>query len=226
MTERFSSPGMEFMRDLAANNTREWFQANKKRYERDFKLPGRALVAEVNEVLADISPDHITPPNRAISRINRDIRFSKDKTPYNTKLWAGFMDQTVAKGHSAGFYFGFDLHGLGIGCGAWMFPKEKLESLRGYFAATFDEYSAITASPAYEDYDPIAGEAYKRVPKPWPSDHPAAEMLKRKGLHTRRHFDISLVTSDALIPTIAEAFQAMEPLVAYLNRGLKGDRYP
>ena len=222
MTQRFSTAGMAFMRDLASNNTKAWFQENKKRYERDFKLPGRVLVAEVNEILAKVSPNHVTPPNKAISRINRDIRFSKDKTPYNAKLWAGFMDQTAPKGHSAGFYFGFDLEGFGIGCGAWMFPKEKLESMRSYFAATLDEYTAITAK-AFTAYEPMSGDAYKRVPKPWDSDHPAAELIKRKGIHTRRNFDVSLVTSDDILSTIEAEFRVMQPFVAYLNRGLQGD---
>lgn len=222
MTTTFPQAGLDFLRDLADNNSKEWFQANKKRYERDFKIPGRALIAAINDELESISPDHVTPPNKAVSRINRDIRFSKDKTPYHTKLWGSFMDASVPKSHGAGFYFGFDLESVGVGCGAWMFPKERLEGMRSYFAATQPEFDALLAAPSFAAYREISGDAYKRVPKPWPADHPAADLLKLKGIHTRRSFELSTITSPDFVPTIATEFAVMAPFVAYLSRGLAG----
>ena len=94
---------LAFLRDLDANNDRDWFQANKKRYERDLEAPGRALVEAVNARLEDLSPAHVTPPGKAINRINRDVRFSQDKTPYNVKLWAKFLPSDRPKGLGAGY---------------------------------------------------------------------------------------------------------------------------
>jgi uncharacterized protein (TIGR02453 family) len=221
MSYVFPVEGLTFLRDLAANNTKEWFQANKVRYERELKGPARELVAAVNEELARISPDHVTEPGKAVNRINRDIRFAKDKTPYNTKVWAGFHDQTAPKGASAGFYFGFGLEDAGVGAGAWMPQKERLASLRAHFAAHYQRYFAVVEEQGYAQlFEGGQSPRYKRVPAPYAADHPAASLLTLKGVHVSAPLDLGLVTSAELVPTIARYFRKLAPLVALLDEGL------
>lgn len=217
--ESFPEAGLNFLLALSANNNREWFQANKKAYERDLKKPARALVEAVNAELESISPRHVTPAGKAINRINRDIRFSKDKTPYNTNVWAAFLPQDMPKGQGAGFYVGFTADTLGVGCGAWSPDKERLACLRAHFAANLDAWNAMTSGP---DFAFVIGsrDAYKRVPKPYPADHPAAELLKLKGVHFKGELDPKLLTSKQLIPTIAQRFTQLAPVVAFLNQGM------
>ncbi len=219
MSTPFPEAGLAFLRDLDANNDKAWFHANKKRYERELKLPGRALVEAINQELEKISPGHVTPAAKAVNRINRDIRFSKDKTPYNVKLWAGFHDRTVPKGASAGFYFGFDLEEAGIGAGAWMPPKEYIAALRAHIASHHDTLEGILAALP-SDYGELAGEKYKRVPKPYAPDHPAGEWLKHKGFHIGKKVPLSLVTTNDFVPAVAQAFRELQPLVAFLGEGL------
>ncbi len=219
MTAPFPVAGLDFLRDLSANNTKAWFQANRKRYERELKLPGRALVDAVNCELSAISPSHVTPAGKAISRINRDIRFSKDKTPYNVKLWAGFHDTTRPKGASAGYYFGFGLDGAGVGAGAWMPPKEFIGPLRAHIAEHHAELEAVLAALPGE-YGELDGERYKRVPKPFPPDHPAGEWLKHKGFHIRKELPLELVATEDFVPAIGQAFRELKPLVDFLGAGL------
>ena len=138
------------------------------------------LADAVNDELADLSPEHMTPPAKAIRRINRDIRFSKDKTPYKTEIWGAYHDGTKTKGHSAGFYFGISPDGVGVGAGLWMMPREKLPGIRSYIAANGAEsFSPISKRSAPQ------GEKLKRVPKGFDADHPAGELLKHKGLFVK-----------------------------------------
>jgi uncharacterized protein (TIGR02453 family) len=219
----FPAAGLDFLRDLAANNEKEWFQANKARYERDLKVPTRELVAALNDELVRIAPDHVTDPAKAVNRINRDIRFSHDKTPYNTKVWAGFVNQTAPKGCSAGFYFGFGVDEAGVGAGIWMPPKDRLEALRAHFAAHYQRYYEVAERQGYaERFVGSQSPRYKRVPAPYAADHPAASLLTLKGVHVSALIDLGLLTSPELVPTIAETFEKLAPLVALLDEGLLG----
>ena len=137
---------LSFLRDLSDHNTKEWFHDNRKRYERELKGPARALAEAINEGLAAIAPDYVTPPNKALSRINRDIRFSKDKTPYNTHIWAAYVKQGVPKYESPGFYFAVRLDGVGIGGGAYMPPRDQQQSLRALIADAHPELTRILAT--------------------------------------------------------------------------------
>ena len=213
---------IQFLRDLSANNTKEWFQANKKRYEAELKQPARAIVAEVNAALGQLSPAHATEkPFKALNRINRDIRFSKDKTPYNTRVWAGYHNQTVPKGHGAGYYFGFSPDGFGIGCGAWAPPKDALANLRAHIAANHEQLkAALDALP--DGYGELDGDKLKRVPKPFDPDHPAGEWLKHKGFHTRIEFDVEEALRDDFVDLVLSHFGHMQPIVNFLDEGMAG----
>lgn len=211
---------LRFLEELAANNTRDWFDANRKRYERELKKPGRALVDEVNAALQDLAPAWVTPSGKAISRINRDIRFSKDKTPYNTKLWAGFHKQDAPKGGSAGYYFGLSPESCGVGCGAWMPPKPHIDRLRLHIADHHTELTGLLATLASQGFGPLEGDKYKRVPKAFDADHPAGEYLKHKGFHLRIELDPGLATTDAFVPEVARRFAQLKPLVDFLQAGL------
>ncbi len=220
MSTHIPAATIQFLADLDANNTKEWFAANKKRYENELKKPGRALAETVNERLRALSPAHARDvSHKALNRINRDIRFSKDKTPYNTRLWAGFHNQSAPKGASAGLFFGLSPESVGIGCGAWQPPKDALDRLRGHIA---DNHRALTdaigALP--EGYGPLDGDKLKRVPKPWTAEHPAAELLKHKGLHIRIELPPETATQADFADRILEHFQRLLPIVTFLDSGL------
>lgn len=223
MPFQFPEAGLQFLRDLAENNDKDWFSQNRQRYEDHVQAPARALVAAINEALLDIAPAHVTEPARALNRIHRDIRFSKDKTPYNTHLWATFSRSDVPRDRTAAFYIGISTDGCGVGAGVWMPPKDRMEALRTHIAANHEQLREIVEDPAFAaTYGPLAGEAYKRVPKPWPADHPAAAWLVLKGGHVRCELGPKLTTSPELIPTVAGHFARLAPLVAFMDDGLAG----
>jgi uncharacterized protein (TIGR02453 family) len=212
---------MSFLADLAENNHKDWFDANRKRYEHDLKVPARELIAAINEVLADLAPDYVTPPNKAIGRINRDIRFSRDKTPYNTHIWAAFMDQTAEKNQAAGFYVGIRLDEVGFGAGTWMPPKPAITRLRQRFADDYATFEQIL-TPLQDRYGALRGDAYKRVPKPWPADHPAAEWLKLKSPHLATTVAPTAATQPDFVEQVVGHFAELLPFVEFLSGGLRG----
>jgi len=222
LTYSFPQPAIDFLIDLEENNTKEWFQANKKRYERTLKAAAREFVSEVNEAMEAVSPAHATDaPHKRLSRINRDIRFSKDKTPYNTHVWAGFHASDAPRGSAAGYFVGLSPTGWGVGGGCWKPPAEAMDSLRSYIAARQSEFEAIISDPEFAAVFPeISGEKYKRVPKPWPADHPAGEWLKHKGIHTRCDAGGDLLTSEDLLAEIERRFRILKPFVDFLSAGL------
>lgn len=211
-----------FLRDLSANNSKVWFDANRKRYERDLKKPARELLAAINAELEAHAPDFVTPPGKAISRINRDIRFSKDKTPYNTHVWAAFMDQGADKRSAAGFYVSIRLDGVAVGAGCWMPPKPAINRLRARIA-TDHAHLADLLAPLTERYGPLRGDAYKRVPKPFPADHPAAGWLKLKSLHVAGELPPGCATEPDFVARVVGHIAELQPLTEFLAAGLRGD---
>lgn len=211
-----------FLADLAKNNHKEWFHANKKRYEAELKKPARAFVATLNERLGEVAPELVQDkPEKTLSRINRDIRFSKDKSPYNTHIWAGFGDTTRPKGQSAGFYVGVSPDSYGVGGGTWKIEKDRIVSMRAYIAEHHRALADIVSAPAFaSSYGELRGDAYKRVPKPFPADHPAAEWLKLKSIHVRTEGDVSLATQPGFVDRLVGHAADLMPLIRFLREGL------
>src|SRR5437667_10864035 len=102
MFPRFPTAGLEFLRALKRNNRRPWFLKHKEEYERSVKAP---MVEFVMALTHDLPDDYVADPAKAIFRIYRDVRFSKDKTPYKTHIAAHFPPRGVPRGSGAGFYF-------------------------------------------------------------------------------------------------------------------------
>mgnify|MGYP000347885152 CR=1 FL=1 len=161
----FTTEYIDFFKDLAKNNNKEWFHANKKRYENNVKKPFlnfvTALVAELNSIDKDI----IIEPKKCISRINRDIRFAKDKTPYNLHLNA-----IISKGDQknnphpiiAVRFGGFE---TGIMSGHFMPSKESLLNIRNQIKENQQAFSLLYNNKNFvEKYGSIQGEANKRIP--------------------------------------------------------------
>lgn len=185
----FPREGLRFLRELSENNNREWFQEHKQEYQRYLIEPGILLVEALGDRLRSLSPDIIsdtrTNGSGSIMRIYRDVRFSKDKTPYNTQMRFIFWEGTGKKMCNPGFYFCHDGKEGQIYAGQYMFSKPKLE---GYRDAVMDEelgpelegiLETITGRTGYV----VEGDQYKRVPREFDELHDRAYLLKYKGMY-------------------------------------------
>src|SRR3954469_4320290 len=125
----FPVEGIEFFAKLMRNNRREWFQPHKEIFEAQLKQPMRELVEALNGELRKFAPEYVTDPEKAIYRIYRDTRFSKDKTPYKNHIAASFRRATDWPHAGAGFFFAVSHKEVAVGGGVYMPPPETLQAI-------------------------------------------------------------------------------------------------
>lgn len=216
----FPPEAMTFLRGLKKHNTREWFQPRKHIYEEQVKAPMLELVTAVMQAMLDFAPDYVSDPGKAIFRIYRDTRFSKDKTPYKTHIAAVFTPRGAGK--NSGYYFSVSTDEIEAGGGVYMPPPEDLRAIRGYLAEHHQEFRRIaTAREVKRLFGEMTGDSLTRTPKGFPADHPAADLLRMKQFLLFRPLEVSIATTPKLYREIVKRFQAVTPFLEFLNRPLK-----
>lgn len=222
MTTRFpgfSPDALAFLRALKRNNRRDWFQPRKEKYEAVIKAPMLELVNALNQEFSRFAPDYITPPEKAVYRIYRDTRFSPDKTPYKTHIAAIFPRRTAIKREGAVFYLHFTEKELLAFGGVYGPDREELLAYRNLLQEHYLEFETILAEKRLRrTVGAMQGEQMTRLPKGFPCDHPAEGLLRRRQWYLEAILDIKLLTTPRLVPELARRFEAMAPLVAFLNR--------
>jgi len=172
-----------FLAELKANNTREWFAANKKRYESVVKEPMLGFIAEFAPHLRQISSCFVADPRPSggsLFRIYRDTRFSRDKSPYKTHAAAQFRHKKAADVHAPGFYLHLEPGNTMVGAGIWRPDTATLGAIREAIVDDARGWQRILASPAFAAVHRLGGESLKRAPKGYDPEHPLITDLKRK----------------------------------------------
>jgi uncharacterized protein (TIGR02453 family) len=179
----FSPELFAFLRELAANNDREWFTANKSRYVADVQEPALAFIEDVGIRLPEVSPHLIADPRptgRSLYRIYRDTRFSKDKTPYKTHTGIHFRHERSKDAHAPGLYLHLEPGRVFMGCGVWRPDSDTVRLIRTAIAASPKRWQGVVQDPAFAGRFQLAGESLKRPPTGFDRDHPLIEDIKRK----------------------------------------------
>jgi len=217
----FPAEAIDFFRGLARNNKREWFQPRKPLFEERVKQPMRALVEAVNRALMDFAPEFVTEPEKAVYRIYRDTRFSKDKSPYKTQIAASFRYRDTG----AGYYFAISHKEAAIGGGMYMPEPAALTVIRNHIAERHGDLRRILrARPVRELLGELRGEQLSRVPKGFASDHPAADLLRFKQFILYVELPPEIATTPAFYTEIVQRFRAMKPFLEFLSAPLKTTR--
>lgn len=222
----FTPATLSFLKGLARNNRKPWFEAHRAEYEAAVKGPLRELVEEMDVRLARFAPEIVGDPRRSIFRIYRDIRFSADKSPYKTHAacWFYHRDGTRAVGREAagggaGFYVQIAPGNSFVGGGMWMPPREALGRLRDAIAENPKRFERIIGDARVKRrFGGLDDEAMlKRVPRGYAPDHPAARWLKYQSFVMGRELSDAQAVS-ARLPALLEAdFRLMVPLVTWIN---------
>lgn len=219
----FPPETLAFLSELKENNDRNWFEPRKAYYEEHVKAPMLALVEALNSAALDFAPDYITEPKKAVFRIYRDVRFSKNKLPFKTNIAAGLHRQNLPKGASAGFYVHLDPTELFIAGGVWMPDADLLKVLRLHIAAHHREFSAILAAkPLTKLMGEMEPHLLTRPPKGFLPDDPAAGLLRYKMFVFSRSLDPKQAQSPKLFAEVSKRLEAMVPFLEFLNRPLVG----
>jgi uncharacterized protein (TIGR02453 family) len=221
-----TSETLQFLEDLKANNNREWFLENKKKYA-VFKQDYQELVAAF---LEEMKPLDRTLENLEVKnctfRINRDIRFSKDKTPYKTHL--SIWMSTGAKGlNRSGYYIHIDKKECFLAGGIYNPEAPDLKKIRKEVAFFFEDLEDILNEKNFRNefggFDINENNALKNAPKGFEKDSPALQYLKLKSFTAIQKFNISEVTKKDFVAKMTKKLILLKPLNEFINRALMLD---
>ena len=213
----------QFFIDLAPNNTSEWFNENRKRYEKDVKIPFNNLVTELITKLAKIDKAiEGTKASDCIFRINRDIRFSKDKTPYKLSMSAAIAPGGRKNMTYPGFYFEATPEGINIYGGVYMAEKAQLEAIRNLIANNLKQFETLITEPDFKKKygGEILGEKQVRIA---PELKEAAEkqpLIFNKQFYYKAELDESYLTKENLTDIFCDYFKTARPLSTFLCKAL------
>jgi uncharacterized protein (TIGR02453 family) len=224
----FGPEAIQFLADLTANNERAWFQPRKAEFERLLKEPLESLI----EALAGrFEARHIplcADPARSPFRIYRDVRFSKDKSPYKTNIGASFpwAGESTGEGggrshaenvHSSGGYFHLSPGEIYVGGGIWHPERAWLATFRQRLVEDPRSLRKLIDGRGFRSmFGSLGGDALQRVPTGFPADHPEAELLKLKDVTFGRRLSDKDATSPTLPDLIADTFEQAMPVMRYL----------
>lgn len=221
-----SNESLQFLEDLKANNNRDWFLEQKKRYE-IFKKDYHQLVSAFLDVMKPLDPSlELLEVKNCTFRINRDIRFSKDKSPYKAHL--GIWMSTGAKGaNRSGYYVHIEKGGSFIAGGFYSPEPEDLKKVRKEIAFFYDDLEEILNDKnfknEFDSLDRTESNSLKNAPKDYEKDHPAIEHLKLKSFTASQKFDIKEVAQKDFVPKMSKKLIALKPLNDFINRALTSE---
>jgi uncharacterized protein (TIGR02453 family) len=222
MATHFSPEALKFLRGLARNNDREWFDPRKEVYEREVKAPMLALIGEVNDALAQFAPEHVREPRKVMMRIYRDTRFDASrgnvKRPYKTNVAAWWVRAGLEKTSGAGFYFHVSPKETVIAAGAYMPTPEQLLAIRRHIEEHHKELRGMLADrklkAAMTEFE---GDRLKRPPRGFCADSPAVDLLLCRRWGVSATLPAELATEPRLLKEITKRFALAAPLINFLN---------
>lgn len=209
----FSSDFIDFFKELAANNNKEWFDANRKRYENSVKNPFAHFVGDLIATLRHEEPELLAEPKDCIFRINRDIRFAKDKTPYKLQTSALIAPRGRKQMDYPGLYLEISPEQIGIYGGLYMPDKQQLAGVRDFIVESLDAFKKAYTHPDFvATYGGIKGEQNKRLDKKYLQAADAESLLYNKQFYYFTKLPIALLTDHNLLETVVATYHAAAPI--------------
>lgn len=208
----FTQEYLDFFEELSYNNSKEWFDANRKRYQKYVKNPFEDFVTEVILKINEFDPEILISPKASVFRINRDIRFTKDKTPYKTHMGASISRTKRKEEDFAGYYVHLSPFESSIGGGVYFINKGGLNSIRQFILDQPDRFEAIAyKSDFISTFGEIRGDRLKRIPKELKEVADRIPHIANKQFYFMKELDPSLILSDDLVDTIVSYFKIAYP---------------
>ena len=216
------SSTIQFLKALKNNNNKEWFDKNRKIYEQAKADYLNFVTIMLNEIQGFDTSLMELQPKQCIFRLNRDVRFSKNKDPYKTNFGASFS-KGAKKIQTAGYYFHLEPGENFVGGGLWMPMAPDLNKVRQEIDYCFKEFSSILKKPAFKSTYGDMDNSMKlvRPPKGFDVDNPALEYLKLKSFVVTRSIKDTELTDKQLVKNVVKYFKTIAPLVHFLNRAIE-----
>ena len=213
----------KFLRELKRKNNREWFQKNKSRYEEVVRDPLLEFISEFAPKLHKLSPHLVADPRPvggSLFRIHRDVRFSKDRTPYKTAAGVHFPHEDRKDVHAPGYYLHLEPWTVYAAAGIWHPEPATLRRVREALVADPKGWKRAISGKAFKAQCALDGESLKRPPKGYDPDHPLIEDLKRKDFTASIKFTEKQTCQKDFMKTLAVSYRTMAPFTAYLTHAV------
>jgi uncharacterized protein (TIGR02453 family) len=211
---------LTFLKQLSLNNNKEWFEDNRKTYESLRKEWIELAQVCINEVGVFDSQIAGLEAKKCIFRINKDIRFSKDKSPYKTNF--GIQLNPMGKEAFCGYYLHVDPKGSFISGGVYLPQGPMLSAIRQEIDYNLDEFSSLLSNKEFKKYfGKLDGAVLSRPPKGYQADNPAIAYLKHKDILATRKLDEQMLLASDFEKELIKTFKAMHPLVQFLRRAVE-----
>jgi len=225
--EGFPEDTFRFLAALARNNRRDWFLERKSDYEGDVRAPMEDFVLAVARKLPTFAPEFTAHPRTSIYRVYRDTRFSSDKSPYKTHIAAVFPHRDLGRHEGAGFYVHIAPGDVFAGGGLYRPLKGDLLAVRQRLSRDHRKFRRVISGARFQKYfGELGGEQLVRVPRGFPPDQAAADLLRYKQFLAGRSFDANVVRSTRFLPEVIATFRALLPMCRFLNEAILSARIP
>ncbi len=222
MTAAYFTPRtFSFLSELAANNHREWFLANKSRYEADVRDPALRFISDFSAPLERISPHFLAVPRAnggSLFRIYRDTRFSKEKTPYKTHTGIQFRHEAGRDAHAPGFYLHLQPGRCFMGCGSWRPGGPALRQIREAIDEDPQAWKRASRGAAFRRTFALSGDSLVRAPQGFSIDHPLIRDLRRKDFIAVVQLSEDDVVSGGFLDRFATLCRTAAPFQRWLCR--------
>ena len=219
----FTQQTFDFLSALAANNRREWFEEHKQDYEATVRLPALNFISDMADALAMISPHFRAVPKKvggSLMRVQRDIRFGKDKRPYKTNIGIQFRHEIGKDVHAPGYYVHIEPNDCFVGTGVWRPDASALGKIRDALVEKSDAWLAARDDKSFNQQFSLAGDTLSNPPRGYAKDHPLIQDLKRKDFIALTPLNDAAVRSKNFYPKVVERFSEATPYMRFLCQAL------
>ena len=219
----FGPATLGFLAELGDNNNRDWFQANKVRYDDCVLEPALDFIVAVGDHLPTISKHLVAIPKRtggSLMRVYRDTRFSRDKTPYKTNIGIQFRHEQARDVHAPGLYFHLDNDECFLGVGMWHPDRDALAAIRGAIVDNGANWKRVRDAKPFRGVYELGGASLKRPPRGFPADHRYVDDLMRKDFIGMNRMAPGRAASPAFADEVVAMFAASKGFMRFLCRAL------
>lgn len=218
----FGPEFLNFFKELAANNDRDWFNANKKHFKKDIEGKFLLFLEDLITEMKKIDPKIDMKPKEAMFRIYRDIRFSKDKTPYKLHLSAAISRGGRKDMTSPGIYVQAGPEDFRIYSGVYQPDKDTLYQIRSYIVENLDQFDkAVSKKEFKETFGEIRGEKNKIIPKEFKDAGQQQPLVYNKQLYWFAKYDPEFIYRDDLIDEVVRHFKISQPLKDFFEEAMR-----
>jgi uncharacterized protein (TIGR02453 family) len=220
---KFDPETLAFLRELSANNNREWFKENKSRYEEQVLDVALRFIQSMQDPLHEIAPQFVAQATRvggSLMRVYRDTRFSKNKTPYKTNIGIQFRHNQAKDVHSPGYDVHIDPEQVFVGVGMWRPESDALQGIRQRIATRPGEWRHTVDDKGFSRHFTLGGESLTRPPRGFDKELEFIDDIKRKSFLGIRELPLGAPTGAQFQRIVETSFNAAEPFMRFLCRSV------